>query len=334
MADNIKGMKTGFVLDKDGNRILPITHMSLIIGNDGQTIFATIEEQKAFIDANTVAIAANAESIAANAESIANVDNRVTEVDGKVSDASNLITDISSRIDSVKSFANLPVNESLVEGSIRYVIDDQKYYSYTAANGWKEMTTSGQGGYIDDTYSHIWIGTEPPEDNDMLWLDTNTDGIVEEEEDANLLRMVLEQMAEMKNEIASLRRRVKYLEEHGTFDPGAGDDDNPETPEDEDDIILLEDGTSILLEDESGELLLEIQIDDSVAEDPDEIILLEDGTPLSLEDDSGDILMEIQIENAPSKPNEPEEEVNAILLEDGIPVLLEDGKIILLESNY
>ena len=48
MAD-IKGMKTGFVLDKDGNRILPITHMSLIIGNDGQTIFATLEEQKAFI---------------------------------------------------------------------------------------------------------------------------------------------------------------------------------------------------------------------------------------------------------------------------------------------
>ena len=276
MAD-IKGMKTGFVLDKDGNRILPITHMSLIIGNDGQTIFATIEEQKAFIDANTAAINANAEAIA-------NVDNRVTEVDGKVSDANNLINDVGNRIASVQSFKDLQVDESLVDGAIRYVVDDKKYYSYTEADGWQEMTTSGEGGgYVDDTYSHIWIGTEPPENNNMIWVDTNTDGVVEGEDDISLLRMVLEQMSEMKNEIASLRRRVKYLEEHGTFDPGEGD--KPDVPgEDEEDIILLEDGSSIALEDGSGDILLEIQIDDSNGEDSDEIILLEDGTPLLLED--------------------------------------------------
>ena len=332
MAD-IKGMKTGFVLDKDGNRILPITHMSLIIGNDGQTIFATIEEQKAFIDANTAAIAVNTEAIA-------NVDNRVAEVDGKVSDANNLIANVGNlvnnvgnRIDSVQSFEDLQVDGSLVDGAIRYVVNDKKYYSYTAADGWQEMTTSGEGGYIDDTYSHIWIGTEPPENNDMIWVDTNTDGVVEGEEDTNLLRMVLEQMAEMKNEIASLRRRVKYLEEHGTFDPGEGDEPDVPPVVDEDDIILLEDGSSIMLEDDSGELLLEIQIDDSVEEDPDEIILLEDGTELSLEDGSGDILMEIQIENAPSKPPK-DEVVNAVLLEDGSYVLFEDGNKILLEMNY
>lgn len=328
MAD-IKGMKTGFVLDKDGNRILPITHMSLIIGNDGQTIFATIEEQKAFIDANTAAINANAEAIV-------NVDNRVTEVDGKVSNANNLINDVGNRIASVQSFKDLQVDGSLVDGAIRYVVDDKKYYSYTAADGWQEMTTSGEGGYVDDTYSHIWIGTEPPENNNMIWVDTNTDGVVEGEDDTNLLRMVLEQMAEMKNEIASLRRRVKYLEEHGTFDPGEGDEPDVPPVVDEEDIILLEDGSSIALEDDSGDLLLEIEIDDSVEEeDPDEIILLEDGTQLSLEDGSGDILMEIQIENAPSKPpKDEEEEVNAVLLEDGSYVLFEDGKEILLEMIY
>ena len=43
MAD-VNGMRTGFVLDKDGNRILPITHMSLIIGDDGKTILGSLDE--------------------------------------------------------------------------------------------------------------------------------------------------------------------------------------------------------------------------------------------------------------------------------------------------
>ena len=148
--------------------------------------------------------------------------------------------------------------------------------------------TGGGGGYIDDIYSHIWIGTEPPENSNMIWVDTNTDGVVESEDDMGLLRMALEKITEMQNELNSLRRRVKYLEEHGTFDPDAGGD---ETPDDSDDIILLE-----------------------------------DGTPLGLEDGSGDILMEIQTE----KPSE-EEVNNAVLLEDGTYLLYEDGSKILLE---
>jgi hypothetical protein len=45
--------------------------------------------------------------------------------------------------------------------------------------------------------------------------------------------------------------------------------------------------------------------------------------------------MEIKIENAPSKPPKDEqEEVNAVLLEDGSYVLFEDGKKILLEMIY
>lgn len=292
MAD-IKGMKTGFVLDKDGNRILPITHMSLIIGNDGQTIFATLEEQKAFIDANTAAINANAEAIV-------NVDNRVTEVDGKVSDTNNLIAnigdlvnDVGNRIASVQSFNDLQVDETLVDGAIRYVVDDKKYYSYTAADGWKEMTTSGEGGggggYIDDIYSHIWIGEEPPENNNMVWVDTTSDGVVEDKNDVSLLYQLLDKFAEMQNEITTLKKRVKYLEENGVFDPGTGDEDD-DTSEDFD-IILLEDGSSLMLEDDSGEIILEVQTE-KPNKDEGNVIMYEDGSSIYLEDGTA-LLLEI-----------------------------------------
>lgn len=283
MAD-INGMRTGFVLDKDGNRILPITHMSLIIGSDGKSILAELEETKA-------GISSNAEAIAGVDQKVIDLTDRLIEIDGKVLNANDLISEIGNRISSVQTFEDLVVDETLVDGAIRYVVDDKKYYSYTVADGWKEMVTSGDGtgggGYIDDIYSHIWIGTEPPEDSNMIWVDTNTDGVVESEDDVSLLRMALEKITEMQNEIGSLKRRVKYLEEHGTFDPDAGGDES--------------------------------------TDDSDDIILLEDGTPLGLEDGSGDILMEIQTVDS------SEEDVNAVLLEDGTYLLYEDGSKILLE---
>ena len=283
MAD-INGMRTGFVLDKDGNRILPITHMSLIIGSDGKSILAELEETKA-------GISSNAEAIAGVDQKVIDLTDRLIEIDSKVLNANDLISEIGNRISSVQTFEDLVVDETLVDGAIRYVVDDKKYYSYTVADGWKEMVTSGDGtgggGYIDDIYSHIWIGTEPPEDSNMIWVDTNTDGVVESEDDVSLLRMALEKITEMQNEIGSLKRRVKYLEEHGTFDPDAGGDES--------------------------------------TDDSDDIILLEDGTPLGLEDGSGDILMEIQTVDS------SEEDVNAVLLEDGTYLLYEDGSKILLE---
>lgn len=286
MAD-INGMRTGFVLDKDGNRILPITHMSLIIGSDGKSILAELEETKA-------GISLNAEAIAGVDQKVIDLTDRLIEIDGKVLNANDLISEIGNRISSVQTFDDLVINETLADGAICYVVDDKKYYSYTTADGWKEMVTSGDGtggggGYIDDIYSHIWIGTEPPENSNMIWVDTNTDGVVESEDDMGLLRMALEKITEMQNELNSLRRRVKYLEEHGTFDPDAGGD---ETPDDSDDIILLEDGTPLGLEDGSGDILMEIQTEKPSEEEVNNAVLLEDGTYLLYEDDSK-ILLEM-----------------------------------------
>ena len=243
----IDGYKTGFVTDPQGNRLLPITHINLIIDKDGKPI-------------------------------------------------SNIIDQLDKRVFNVSTYEQmLSLNTgNLMNGAICFVDDLETYYSYTTSNGWEIMTTNGNGsgGQIEDIYSHIWIGPNPPEDDKngkILWLDTNEDGIIEGEDDLSLLYNLRDKINEMQTEIEVLNNRVKYLEENGVVvDPKPSGPDEP--IEDEDDIILLEDGSSLLLENGSN-LLLEIQ--------------------------------EIK-----PKP----ELTNALLFEDGTEILTEDGSKLLLES--
>ena len=243
----IDGYKTGFVTDPQGNRLLPITHINLIIDENGKPI-------------------------------------------------SNIIDQIEKRVFNVSTYEQmLSLNtSSLMNGAICFVDDLETYYSYTTSNGWEIMTTSGNGsgGQIEDIYSHIWIGPDPPEDDKdgkILWLDTNEDGIIEGEDDILLLYALRDKMNELQTEVEVLKGRVKYLEDHGVaVDPNPGP--GPDT--DEDDLILLEDGSEILLENGLN-LLLEVQEVDPkptatnnlLFEDGIEI-LLEDGLPLLLERDS------------------------------------------------
>lgn len=278
MAD-VNGMRTGFVLDKDGNRILPITHMSLIIGDDGKTILGSLEEVRDAANQATDAVSEMSQTIGSYDQQIADANAAISGVDEKVSN-------IDYRIATVLTVEDLPVNESLMDGAIRYVVSEKKYFSYTVADGWQEMVTSGDGSgggpnYEDDIYSHIWIGDEPPENNNMVWVDTTTDGVIEGKDDVSLLYQLLDKFAEMQNEITTLKKRVKYLEENGVFDPGTGDDDS--NTSDDFDIILLEDGSSLMLEDDSGEMLLEIQTE-KPNKDEGNVIMYEDGSGIYLED--------------------------------------------------
>ena len=243
----IDGYKTGFVTDPQGNRLLPITHINLVVDNDGRPISSIINQ----------------------------LDKRVFNVS------------------TYEQMLSLNIN-NLMNGAICFVDDLETYYSYTTSNGWEIMTTNGNGsgGQIEDIYSHIWIGPNPPEDDKngkILWLDTNEDGIIEGEDDLSLLYNLRDKINEMQTEIEVLNNRVKYLEENGVVvDPKPPGPDEP--IEDEDDIILLEDGSSLILENGSN-LLLEIQ--------------------------------EIK-----PKP----ELTNALLFEDGTEILTEDGSKLLLES--
>ena len=280
----IDGYKTGFVTDPQGNRLLPITHINLVVDNDGRPISSIIDQ----------------------------LDKRVFNV---------------STYEQMLSLST----GNLMNGAICFVDDLETYYSYTTSNGWEIMTTSGNGsgGQIEDIYSHIWIGPDPPEDDKdakILWIDTNEDGIIEGEDDLNLLYNLRDKINEMQTEIEVLNSRVKYLEENGVIvGPDPGPSPGPDT--DEDDIILLEDGSEILLE-KDGSLLLEKQVVDEKppATTTNDAILMEDGIDVLMEDGSS-LLLEVQTQIEIPTTNK-----NTLLFEDGTEALLEDGATILLET--
>ena len=134
-------------------------------------------------------------------------------------------------------------------------------------SNWTEFKS---GSSSIDGYAHIWIGKEPPSDLSMLWLDTNSDGILEDETDIDTVNKLLTKINEMENTIALLVKRISALEEGIIITPPSDDDNN----DNEDDILLLENGEELLLEDGTPLLL----------EKSENVILLEDGTSLLLED--------------------------------------------------
>ena len=295
----IDGMRTGFLLYPNStDRILPITHINLVIGDDGRSMGSTLKKWQAIID-----------SLGAS-------------------------TGNGGGVLSVNTLADLQVldTQNLKYGAICYVIEIDTYYRY-AADGWQILSTSGGNTELPpapeepdkDIYSHIWIGPDPPADDNMLWLDTNEDGIIEGEDDILLLYALRDKMNELQTEVEVLKGRVKYLEDHGVaVDPKPPGPDEP--IEDEDDIILLEDGSEILLE-KDGSLLLEKQVIDEKppATNTNDAILMEDGIEILMEDGSS-LLLEVQTQIEIPTTNK-----NALLFEDGTEALLEDGATILLE---
>ena len=148
---------------------------------------------------------------------------------------------------------------------------------------WIEFKSgSSDEGTIVDGYSHIWVGTSPPEDTSMIWLDTRSDGILDDETDIETVNKLISRIGELENTIALLSKRVAYLEENGVVIPGGGGNTS-------ENVILLEDGTEILLEDGTPLLLEEdnsgsnTEITNGILLEDNTHILLEDNTPLLLE---------------------------------------------------
>lgn len=257
--ENVNGLRKGFVLDPQGNRLLPITHVNLVIGNNGETLSGTLE--------------------------------RITETVSILQENGGVISvETKTELDNLNT-ANIR------KGAICYVSTEDKYYSYSANGSWKPMQTSSSGG-SDDGYSHIWVGPDPPANENMLWLDTNSDGVIEDETDLELLYSLRELVSELQTTITVLDKRVSDLE-NGVIIVPPTDPEEPEDPgteESTDLFFLLEDGSSLLLED-GTELLLEkqgttpspIKKDTLLFEDGAEI-LLEDGSKLLLESASNDAI--------------------------------------------
>lgn len=278
-----RGLRTGFILDRNGNRLLPISRTNLILGYKDEPLNVTLEKLSQVID-----------SIECNCGLL--------------------------DVETYSQLEELDVSK-LRNGAICYVNNEETYYSYNTTSGWKPMETSSSdkdnnndnndtGGddntgndntgnddtgsdivkpEVPDIYAHIWVGPEPPEDTNMLWLDTNEEGF-ELDQNIELLYQLQSTVKELQTNIVVLENRVKYLEENGVvINP-----DNPPTPDEPDDddgdILLLEDGFAILLEDGSR-LLLEMQ-ETKPSTPSGNALLFEDGSKILLED-GGKILLEM-----------------------------------------
>ena len=194
--------------------------------------------------------------------------------------------------DNITERNSIPLNRRK-EGMFCWVKEEKKVFQLVdglANECWIEFKSgsSDSGGTIIDGYAHIWIGDKPPKDKNMLWLDTNSDGILEDETDIETVKKLLNKISDLEIKISLLTKRVAYLEEHGVVNPDKPD--KPDTPDTPISIgLLLEDGTPLLLEDGTPLLLEEEKSEGSsnvingiLLEDKTNI-LLEDKTPLLLE---------------------------------------------------
>lgn len=246
-----KKVITGYSLDRNGNIRLPITHMNLVINDSGISI-------------------------------------------------KDILNDIGNRLSSVSTSDDLPSGDEILLGSICYVINEKRYYS-RSVNGWELLTAAGGGssepddeeqpggntGGVEDIYSHIWVGPQPPEDTRMIWVDTTLNDYLESETGESKLNKLSNQILELMEEITTLKDRVAYLEENGVI-VGPGTPDDPDVSGDS--YLLAEDGFELLLED--GEPML-LEKSTEVIPSVGNALLTELGEELLLE--NGEILLlEIQ----------------------------------------
>ena len=234
-------------------------------------------------------------------------------------------------LDSRQSFPTLDAMNACTDvpvGFITFCEEDGERYEYRDGS-WKILTITSNGSsdntggcdgsccdniVIPEGGTDAVIQEEEPEDTSVIWFDPEEEKPYQNDPYISELKEIIKFM---NKQIQSLTSRIEYLENvvAGTIKP-----DVPIIPDDpiEDDYILLEDGTPLLLEN-GEEFLLEVQINNITTED---YILLEDDTPLLLENGE-EFLLEKQTINTINQ--------NELLLENDTPLLLENGESFLLE---
>ena len=187
--------------------------------------------------------------------------------------------------DSITERNSIPI-ERRKEGMFCWVSTLKIVYQLVGGIENSNWTEFKSGSSSIDGYAHIWIGKEPPSDLSMLWLDTNSDGILEDETDIDTVNKLLTKINEMENTIALLVKRISALEEGVIITPPSDDDNN----DNEDYILLLENGEELLLEDGTSLLLEEQDNNNNNNNTTENVILLEDGKTILLENNSNLLL--------------------------------------------
>ena len=213
MNDNTRA---GYLLHPEGYKLLPITHVNLILDNDGISLRDELDNFQDALDL---------------------INSRI-----KIYTADNL-----QILNSIN-----PAN--LKDGTMCYVVSEEKYYTYTKKNRWKEMVTSNEH---EGLFTHAWIGTTPPQNKKYLWIDTT---ILDAKPDKvstypPVIKQLTNTISTLNKTILELSDRITRLENNsgsigGGDKPGTGgnvDNNNYLLTEDEN-TFITEDGNYIGLE--------------------------------------------------------------------------------------
>ena len=188
----------------------------------------------------------------------------------------------------------------LKDGTICYVTTLGEYYTYTAKNKWKKMVTDTENH--ERMFTHVWIGTNPPQSKSFLWIDTS---ILNANPDRvstypPIIKQLSDTISSLNQTILELTERVTKLENNsgntgGNTGGGSGEDSPGSGGNvDNNSYFLTEDGN---------------------------IFITEDGIPIVLEN------------NSSNTGNENNANSNYILAENRDILTTEDNKIIELESK-
>ena len=154
----------------------------------------------------------------------------------------------------------------LKDGTICYVTTLGEYYTYTVKNKWKKMVTDTENH--ERTFTHVWVGPNPPQNKNFLWIDTkiltaNPDRVSTY---PPIIKQLSDTISSLNQTILELTERVTKLENNsgntgdntgggsGEDSPGSGGnvDNNSYFLTEDGNIFITEDGIPIVLENNSS----------------------------------------------------------------------------------
>ena len=184
----------------------------------------------------------------------------------------------------------------LKDGTICYVTTLGEYYTYTVKNKWKKMVTDTENH--ERTFTHVWVGPNPPQNKNFLWIDTkiltaNPDRVSTY---PPIIKQLSDTISSLNQTILELTERITKLENNSGNTGGGSGEDSPGSGGnvDNNSYFLTEDGN---------------------------IFITEDGIPIVLEN------------NSSNTGNENNANSNYILAENRDILTTEDNKTIELESK-
>ena len=224
------------------------------------------------------------------------------------------------RVDNITELQQIDESLGADIGTLGFVNEENLTYIYLE-EGWTPTTVFS---------NMVHIGSEPPPDKRMMWIDTTDDIINEHTVISPTGNLVLDEFIEKVKELTAKVAELERIIESGEIiKPPSGDDSEPSEKVIN---IITEDGDFFMTED--GDMIIDeyVEIVEVPDKTPNAIMLLENGDFFVTE--LGEYIVSEDYEETPEQPEEdekPDTTGNKMLGENGDTIVTELGETIIQE---